>query len=188
MSEALTTEHLEHAEHAEHVANHGAPFLTQVSMTIAVLAVLAATVGSLETIETAATLTAQNSAALSQSKASDQWAFFQAKSIKKSVHEVGARQGGAQAEALSRDAKRYDDETKAIKTDAEALEHRVEEFLHEAEHHEHRHHILTVAVTLLHAAIAIATIAIITKGQRWPWFGGLALAGAGCALAAFAYI
>ncbi|MBY6243284.1 DUF4337 family protein [Methylosinus sp. Sm6] len=188
MSEAMTTEHLEHAEHAEHVAHEGTPFLIQVSMSIAIMAVVAATIGSLETIETAATLGAQNAAALSQSKASDQWAFFQAKSIKKSVHEVGSRQGGPQADALSREARRYEDESKAIKTDAEGFEHRVEEHLHEAEHHEHRHHILTMAVTLLHAAIAIATIAIITKGRKWPWHAGLALTAAGIALAGYAYV
>jgi hypothetical protein len=188
MSEALTTEHLEHAEHAEHVAHEGSPFLIQVSMTIAIMAVIAATIGSLETIETAATLGAQNAAALSQSKASDQWAFFQAKSIKKSVHEVGGRQGGPQAEALAAEAKRYSEESKAIKTEAEGFEHQVEEHLHEAEHHEHRHHILTMAVTLLHASIAIATIAIITRGRRWPWYAGLALTAAGVALAGYAYI
>ncbi|HEY8064328.1 MAG TPA: DUF4337 family protein [Methylosinus sp.] len=188
MSEAMTTEHLEHAEHAEHVAHEGTPFMTQVSVTIAVFAVVAATIGSLETIETAATLGAQNAAALSQSKASDQWAFFQAKSIKKSVNEVAARQGGPQAELIGREAKRYDDESKAIKIEAEGLEHHVEEHLHEAEHHEHRHHILTVAVTLVHAAIAIATIAIITRGRRWPWYGGLALAASGVVLAGYAYI
>lgn len=188
MSEAMTTEHLEHAEHAEHVAHEGTPFMTQVSLTIAIFAVAAATIGSLETIETAATLGAQNAAALSQSKASDQWAFFQAKSIKKSVNEAVSKQGGPQAEPLAREAKRYDDESKAIKTDAEALEHRVEEHLHEAEHHEHRHHILTVAVTFLHAAIAIATIAIITRGRKWPWYGGLALAASGVLLAGYAYI
>jgi hypothetical protein len=188
MSEAMTTEHLEHAEHAEHVAHEGSPFMTQVSMTIAVFAVVAATIGSLETIETAATLGAQNAAALSQSKASDQWAFFQAKSIKKSVNEVAAKQGGPQADPLAREAKRYDDESRAIKTEAEGLEHRVEEHLHEAEHHEHRHHILTVAVTLVHAAIAIATIAIITRGRRWPWYSGIALAASGVVLAGYAYI
>jgi Domain of unknown function (DUF4337) len=33
---------------------------------------------------------------------------------------------------------------------------------------------LTVAVTLLHIAIAIATIAIIVRGQRWPRYAALA--------------
>ncbi|PWB80059.1 MAG: hypothetical protein C3F11_19100 [Methylocystaceae bacterium] len=188
MSETLPQDHFEHAEHAEHAAHEGTPFLLVVSVTIAILAVVAASVGSLESIETAAALTSQNAAALNQNKASDQWAFFQAKSIKKSVHEVGAKQGGPQAEQLAREAKRYDDESKAIKTEAEALEHRVEEHLHEAERHEHRHHILTTAVTLLHAAIAISTIAIITKGRRWPWFSGIGLAVAGVALAGYAYL
>lgn len=188
MSEAATQEHLEHAEHAEHAAHTGTPFLLVVSMTIAILAVVAASVGSLEAIETAAALTAQNAATLSQNKASDQWAFFQAKSIKKTAYEVAAKQGGSSAEDFDRQAKRYEEEGRAIKTQAEDLEHRVEQHLHEAERHEHRHHILTMAVTLLHASIAIATIAIITKGRRWPWFGGLALAAAGVALAGYAYL
>lgn len=188
MTEAATQEHFEHAEHAEQAAHEGTPFLLVVSMTIAILAVVAASVGSLEAIETAAALTAQNAATLNQNKASDQWAFFQAKSIKKSIFEVAARQGGPQAEELGRQAKRYDDEGRTIKADAEAQEHRVEASLHEAERHEKRHHVLTMAVTLLHAAIAISTIAIITKGRRWPWFGGIGLAAVGVALAGYAYL
>ena len=70
-------------------------------------------------------------------------------------------------------------ESGEIQDKAEALEHQVEQRLHEAERHEHRHHILTTAVTLLHVAIAITTIAIITKGRRWPWHMGLALGAAG---------
>ncbi len=188
MSEAATQEHLEHAEQAEHAAHEGTPFLLVVSMTIAILAVVAASVGSLESIETAAALTAQNSAALNQNKASDQWAFFQAKSIKKSAYDIAARQGGPLAEEFDRQAKRYDEEGRAIKIQAEAFEHHVEESLHNAERHETRHHILTTAVTLLHAAIAISTIAIITKGRRWPWFSGIALAVAGVVLAGYAYL
>jgi hypothetical protein len=46
----------------------------------------------------------------------------------------------------------------------QALEHQTEEKLRDSERHEDRHHILTVAVTLLHVAIAIATIAIIVRG------------------------
>ena len=71
---------------------------------------------------------------------------------------------------------------------AEGFEHQVEQRLHEAERHEHRHHILTTGVTLLHVAIAITTIAIITKGRRWPWHMGLALGVAGVALAGYAYV
>jgi hypothetical protein len=38
---------------------------------------------------------------------------------------------------------------------------------------------LTVAVTLLHVAIAIATIAIIVRGQRWPWNAAVAFGSIG---------
>ena len=38
---------------------------------------------------------------------------------------------------------------------------------------------MTVAVTLLHVAIAIATIAIIVRGQRWPRYTALALGAVG---------
>jgi NhaP-type Na+/H+ or K+/H+ antiporter len=70
----------------------------------------------------------------------------------------------------------------------QALEHQTEEKLRDSERHEDRHHILTVAVTLLHVAIAIATIAIIVRGQRWPWYAALALGAIGATGAAYAYI
>jgi len=188
MSEEAPTEHFEHAEHAEHAAHEGTPSLLTVSVTIAILAVIAASVGSLETIETAATLTEQNAASLLQNKTSDQWAFFQAKSIKKNAYDIAARQGGPLSDEFAREARRYGTESGQIQDKAEALEHQVEQRLHEAERHEHRHHILTTAVTLLHVAIAITTIAIITKGRRWPWHMGLALGAAGVALAGYAYL
>lgn len=75
-----------------------------------------------------------------------------------------------------------------IREKAERLEHQVEEKLHAAERHEHRHHILTMAATLLHVAIAITTIAIITKGHKWPWYCGLAMGASGVVLAGYAYL
>ena len=189
MSEELPTEHFEHAEHAEHAAHERIPFLLTVSVTIAILAVAAATVGSLETLETAATLTEQNGAALLQNKATDQWAFFQAKSVKKNAYEIAAKQSaGALATSFSGQSERYEAESKEIKEKAEGLEREVEHRLHEAEKRERRHHVLTVAVTLLHVAIAITTVAIITRGRRWPWGLGLALGAAGLALAGYAYL
>lgn len=188
MSDESAQAPFEHAEHAEHAAHIGTPFLLIVSVTIAVLAVVAASVGSFENIETAAALREQNEAALLQNKTSDQWAFFQAKSIKKSLYQVAALQGGAQAGQLGDAAKRYEAESFEIEKKARELEHEVEAHLQEAEHREHRHHILTLAVTLLHAAIAITTIAIVTKGRRWPWLCGLALATAGVGVAGMAYL
>jgi hypothetical protein len=45
-----------------------------------------------------------------------------------------------------------------------------------------------VAVTLLHVSIAVATISIIMRGQRWPWFASIALGAAGVVGAALAYL
>jgi hypothetical protein len=189
MTDELPTEPFEHAEHAEQAAHAGTPFLLKVSVTIAILAVAAATVGSLESLETAATLSEQNGAALLQNKTTDLWAFFQAKSVKKNAYEIAAKESqGALAKSFSEQAERYDGESKEIKEKAEGLEREVEHRLHEAERHEHRHHVLTTGVTLLHVAIAITTIAIITGGRRWPWGLGIALGVAGVALAGYAYL
>ena len=189
MSEELPTEHFEHAEHAVHAVHEGVPFLLTVSVTIAILAVAAATVGSLETLETAASLSDQNAASLLQNKTTDQWAFFQAKSVKKNAYDIAAKESqGALAAGFAEQAERYQAESKEIQDKAEGLEREVEHRLHEADRHEHRHHVLTVAVTLLHVAIAVTTIAIITKGRRWPWNLGIALGAAGVALAGYAYL
>ena len=58
----------------------------------------------------------------------------------------------------------------------------------EGDTHEHRHHILTAAVTFLHVGIALATISIVTGGKRWPWLVALALGLAGVVGTAYAYL
>ena len=186
MSES-PTEHFEHAEHAEHVAHSGDPFLSVVSVTIAVLAVIAASVGSLETIETAATNTTKNEAVLFQTKASDQWSFYQAKSLKGNLYQIAAAANAEKAGEYGELVKRYDEETKDILKEAKELEKKSEERLVESERHEQRHHILTIAVTFLHVSIAIATVAIITRGQRWPWYTALLLGAVGLVTTARAY-
>jgi hypothetical protein len=183
-----THEHLERAEQAEHTALSGDPFLTKVSVTIALLAVVAATVGSLESLETAATITEKNSAVFFQNKATDQWAFFQAKSLKKNMYDIAAIQAGTSGEEFRRQAKRNEDESREIQAQAIELTKHVDEKLRESDRHEHRHHVLTVATTLLHVSIAIATISIITRGHRWPWYGSIGLGIVGMIACASAYL
>ena len=186
MSES-PVEHFEHAEHAEHAALLGDPFLTRVSITIAILAVIAATVGSLETLETADAIGDKNAAVLLQNKATDTWNFYQAKSIKKNLYSIAAANGGPGAGDFQKQEERYSADEQELFAKGQALERQAEEKLMNSERHENRHHILTVAVTLLHVAIAIATIAIIVRGQRWPWYASLALGVLGSIGAAYAY-
>jgi hypothetical protein len=188
MSDASTTEHFEHAEHAEHAAHSGDPFLAIVAITIAILAVVAAGVGSLETIETAAMIGAKNDAVLLQDKATDTWAFYQAKSIKKNMYQIAAAAGGASADDFKQQAKRNGDDEQQLQSQGNALETQRDAKLEESERHERRHARLTVAVTLLQISIAIATIAIVRRGARWPWYVALALGITGAIGAATAYI
>lgn len=187
MSES-PAEHFEHAEHAEHASLLGDPFLMRVSVTIAILAVVAATVGSLETLETAAAMNAKNTAVLLQNQATDIWNFYQAKSIKKNLYAIAAASPGPDAENYKQQAERYGNDEEELHTKGKALEKQTEEKLHKSEGHEHRHHILTAAVTFLHVAIAIATISIIMRGQRWPWYTALVLGALGSIGAAYAYL
>jgi len=168
-------EHFEHAEHAGHVSLVGDPFLTKVSVTIAILAVIAATVVSLETLETADAMGDKNAAVLLQNKATDTWNFYQAKSIKKNLYNVAAANPGPTTGDFKQQAERYGADEQELFAKGQALERQAEEKLSDSERHENRDHILTVAVTLLHVAIAIATIAIIVRGQRWPWYAAIAL-------------
>lgn len=187
MSDDSPTEHFEHLEHAEHAAHSGDSFLVTVSATIAILAVVAATVDSFETIETAATINAKNDAVLLQNKATDTWNFFQAKSIKKNMYMVAAQADPTQADAFKKEAARNAADEKELQEKGKALEEQTEAKLHESESHEHRHHRLTFAVTLLHVGIAIATLAVIMRGARWPWYASIALAIAGVIVAIMAY-
>lgn len=187
MSES-PVEHFEHAEHAEHASLLGDPFLTKVSITIAILAVAAATVGSLETLETASAMSDKNNAVLLQNQATDNWNFYQAKSIKKNLYAIAAANPGPEADGFRQEAKQYGKDEQDLFVKGHELEHQTEEKLRTSEGHEHRHHILTVAVTLLHVAIAIATISIIVRGQRWPWHAALALGVLGSIGAAYAYL
>jgi len=187
MSES-PTEHFEHAEHAEHVAHLDDAFLTQVSITIAILAVIAATVGSLETIETAAAIGDKNDAVFIQNKVTDNWSFYQAKSIKKNLYDIAAAGSNtALTDEYKAQSKRYETEGKELLAKGEELEHQTDVKLEASERHERRHHILTVGVTLLHISIAIATIAIIMRGQKWPWYMAVALGAAGLLTGIMAY-
>jgi hypothetical protein len=185
--EELPQEHLEHAEHAERAAESGSSFLITVSATIAVLAVAAAIIASFETYETGTSIGEKNEAVLKQSQASDQWAYYQAKRVMQKMYEIGVASGTAKSDDFAKEAVHYDQEGKEIQKQAQELEKARDEKLAEAKRHEAREHGLTFSATLVHVGIAIATIAIITRGQRWPWIGSIILGLAGAATAAWTY-
>ena len=58
---------------------------------------IAAVAGSLETYESGAAIISANEAVLNQDRATDQWNFFEAKSLKKNLYDLAADAGGAKA-------------------------------------------------------------------------------------------
>lgn len=176
----------EHAEHAQHASHENNPFVSQVSITIAFLAVIAAIAGSLENYESASAIIEANKAVLAQDQATDQWNFFESKSLKKNMYVLAADGGGARAAGYLKKAKDEDDDQDKAQGKAKALENQRDEDLAASASHERRHHHLGIAATLLEMAIAISTIAIITH-KRWPWIVSGLLGVIGAIAAAVAY-
>ena len=180
-------ENHEHAEHAAHAAHSGDKLISQVTFTIAVLAVVAAIAASLETTESDAAISAKNDAVLVQDQATDQWGFANSKSLRKNIYVIAADAAGPKAAGYAKSAAKESADSDKAKASAQAFEAKRETFLQAGDTHEVRHGRLTVASTLLHMAIAIATLAIILH-RRWPWYAALALSAAGLAVGAWAYL
>ncbi|HUZ12329.1 MAG TPA: DUF4337 family protein [Caulobacteraceae bacterium] len=180
-------EHHEQAEHAAHGARSGDKLISRVTLTIAVLAVLAAISASLENSESDAAISAKNDAVLAQDQATDAWGLANSKSLRKKVYEIAADRGGARSGAYARSAAHESGDERRAQSQALALERKRDAALGRSERHERRHGRLTVASTLLHMAIAIATLAIILT-RRWPWVAAVALSAAGLAAGAWAFL
>jgi len=177
----------EHAEHAEHAAEAHDPLITRVSISIALLAVITAIVGSVESLETAGAILESNKATLHQGLASDQWAYYQAKGIKKRLDEMAAANGGPGAEKAAEKAKQEGEDQKEITNKAKELEKERDEARASADAHEARHPKLTLAAALLQISIAVSTVAIITR-RNWPWYAALGAGSLGVLAAASAFL
>jgi hypothetical protein len=180
-------EHREHAEHAAEAAESGDPLIGRVTFTIAVLAVAAAIAASLETTESDSAIVAKNDAVLAQDQATDQWGFANSKSLRKKVFEIAADAGGDRAAGYVKSAAHEGADEAAARSGAKAYEAKRDAALERAEVYERRHGRLTVSSTLLHMAIAIATLSILLR-RRWPWFTALLLSAAGVVVGAWAFL
>ncbi len=104
------------------------------------------------------------------------------------MYDIAAVQDPTHADAFKAEASRNETDGAEIERKAQGFEREAEVRVEAGEHHERRHHRLTLGATLVHIAIAVATISIITGGQRWPWYASLVLGLAGTAAAGTAYL
>jgi Domain of unknown function (DUF4337) len=159
---------LEHLhEHVKETAEHsGAAWISWVALSTAILAVLAAIAGLLSGKYA-------NEAMISQIEASDQWSYYQAKSIKASVLDAKMSLAGTPNESDQSKRDRYEKEQEEIKTEAEHKEAA-------AKSNFHRHEVFAGGVTMFQIAIATAAISALTKRRRF-WIVSLLFGAVGCA-------
>jgi len=177
MSEELS-ELKEHAEHAKHD-----PTLAPVSVTMAVLAVLVAVVSLLGH-------RAHTEEVVLQAKSSDQWAYYQAKNIRRHEDEIfldltsvqpGDPNGSAKLrDKYSQEAARYKDEQKEIEDKAREMEAEVGTERNRADRFD-------LAEVFLEVGLVITSITLLS-GRRLFWGLGVVLGVVGLLISATGFL
>ena len=153
-------------EHVHHTAEHsGESWISWVALSTAILAVLAAIAGLLSGKYA-------NEAMMSQIEASDQWSYYQAKSIKAALLDAKMSVATAPDEKDRAKAARYEEEQTEIKAEAEGK-------AKEAKSNFHRHEVYARGVTMFQIGIAIAAISALTRKRRF-WVVSLVFGATGC--------
>jgi len=156
-------EHL-HEQIHHHAEHGGAAWISWVALSTALLAVLAAIAGLLSGKHA-------NEAMMSQIGASDQWGYYQAKSIKAAILDAKNSLVAVPVAEDKEKAARYKEEETEIKSEAEHKQS-------EAKENFHKHEVYARSVTMFQIAIAIAAISALTKRRRF-WFVSLVFGLAG---------
>jgi hypothetical protein len=173
MTEELHELH-EHAEHAKHD-----PSLAPVTLTMAILAVLVATVSLLGHRSHTEEVVLQN-------KVSDEWAYYQAKNIRRHTDELFADMvsvlASKDAEQASRlhdkyaaEAERYKDEQKDLDSEARKLEQETKQERQRANRYD-------LGEVFLEIGLVVTSITL-PSGKRIFWHAGIFCGVAGLVVA-----
>jgi len=160
--------HGPHDHEVEHAAQHGGDsFSGRVALTTAILATVGALFSYMGGATQANAQLYKNNAAIKKTEASNQWNYFQAKSGKQNLAEMGMQLvEGAKAESFQAEVERYKKEKSEIKAAAEALEAESVSWDRSSDAQMHLHHRWAQATTALQIAIALSAIALITR-KAW---------------------
>lgn len=156
------------------------------SLSLVFIAVLAAVATQWSGRYGSRVLVQLNDSTFSQAKASDQWAYYQAKSIKQSLFEVARDQmqaghagAGEPTEAekkITARIDRYETEKKGIETEARKIEKERDGFRALAQVSSEKGGRMGRAVAVFQIAIAMGSICLVTK-KKPLWYLALVLAG-----------
>jgi len=163
------------------------------SMSLVFIAVLAAVATQWSGKYSSRVLVDLNDSTFNQAQASDQWSYYQAKSIKHNLYEALAEMpaakatnsndngGGPSQQSFKAKVAKYETEKAEIKAKAEKLE-KARDADREAANEASRHGGgMGSAVSVFQITIAIGSICLVTK-KRSLWYVALALAGVATAM------
>ena len=188
MSEGTFHVHGPHDHELEHAAHSRDPFAGKIAVMTAIFATVGALFGYMGGATQNEALLHKNDAAIKKTEASDQWNFYQAKSSKQNLAELGATlTSGEQQARYKQEVERYKKEKEEIMGVAKGLEDKGKEAEHKSEASMHVHHRWAQAMTLIQISIALAAITILTRNTALQYIaygvaaasiaiGGLAVA------------
>jgi len=182
--------HGPHDHEVEHQAHSGDPFAARIAVMTALLATVGALIGYEGGAPQNAALLFKNEAAIKKTEASDQWNFYQAKSSKQNLAELGATlTSGKVSDDYRQEVERYKKEKDKIMDDAMALEKASLDADAKSDASLHDHHRWAQSLTLIQIAIALAAITLLAR-QKWlQWMAyGAGLGSLVVAVLAFAHI
>jgi hypothetical protein len=177
MSDELT-ELQEHAEHAKHD-----PTLAPISVTMAVLAVLVAVASLLGH-------RAHTEEVVLQARSSDQWAFYQAKNIRRHTDELftdlTSVVATTDAASLAKLREKYSGEAARYKEEQKGIEEKANEMEAEVGHERNRADRFDLAEVFLEVGLVITSITLLS-GRKLFWYLGILLGVVGIVVAGTAF-
>jgi len=187
MSEAHFHVHGPHDHEVEHAAHSRDPFAGRIAVMTAIFATLGAIMGYMAGATQNDALMFKNEAAIRRTEASDQWNYYQAKSSKQNLSELGGVLAtGGDADRYRAEVERYKKEKADIEKEARALEAKSKAAEDASELSLHEHHRWAQSMTLIQVSIALAAITLLTRSRGLLWISYGAAAGA-VALAGLAF-
>ena len=178
-------------EHAveEEVEKEGQSLAQKIALMTAVLATVGAIVSYQSGSAQNEAMFLKNQSILKQAEASDQWAFYQAKSVKSHIDDATAALAtDPDTKARFLTAKTGEDKEKAeIQAEAQKLQAESRRLGEESEAKLRPHERLALALSALQIAIALAAITVLTK-RRWLLWGSVSFAVIGVLTAASAFV
>ena len=169
--------HGAHDHAVEHEAHKGG-LGQQVAIFSAVLATVGAIVSFFGGDTQNKAMLYKNEAVLERAEATDQWNFYQAKSSKQNLAELGGVLAtGAAADRYKSEVARYQKEKDEIMAKATELEKRSEALEVQSEASMHVHHRWAQATTLIQISIALAAITLLTRSRGLQYLAYGAAAG-----------